>query len=97
MHLLTSANGRPAELDPTQGDAPIFREITAMAVADQRQIAAWCAALRGTAKVLRWQSGELRERATTAKLRARALRAQSVMAQAGAQALRPQGQSSESD
>jgi hypothetical protein len=92
MLLPTSASGRPAKLDPNQGDAPIFRQITAMAVADRRQIAAWCAALRGTAQVLCWQSVELRERAISAKVRARALCQQSVIAQAGAQALRPQSQ-----
>jgi hypothetical protein len=97
MLLPTSASGRPAKLDPNQGDAPIFRQITAMAVADRRQIATWCAALRGTAQVLRWQSVELCERAISAKVRARALCQQSVMAQAGAQALRPQSQSRKPD
>ena len=61
-------------MDPNQGDAPIFRQITAMAVADLRQMTAWAAAMRGTAQVLRWQSVELRERAAAARDRARTLR-----------------------
>jgi hypothetical protein len=79
-------------LDPNQGDAPIFRQITAMAVADRRRIAAWCAALRGTTQVLRWQSAELRERAVNATVRAQALCEQSARLRPGAQTLPPQGQ-----
>jgi len=56
---------------PNLGDAPIFREITAMAAADLRQIAIWSAAMRGTARVLRWQSAELRDQAAAARATAR--------------------------
>jgi len=62
---------------PNQGDAPIFRRVAAMAAADRRQIAAWAAAERGTAQVLRWQSAELHERAAAAKRTALALSDQS--------------------
>lgn len=87
-----SASGRPAEMDPNQGDAPIFRQITAMAMADLRQITAWAAAMRGTAQVLRWQSAELRERAAAARARAGALRDRSARARSGGGKAPAQGQ-----
>jgi hypothetical protein len=76
---------------PNQGNAPIFREIAAMAAADLRQISTWAAAMRGTAKMLRWQGAELRERAAGARAAARALGERAAAARAAAQALREGG------
>ena len=63
------------QADSTLGDAPIFREITAMAAADLRQITTWAAAMRGTARVLRWQSAELRMQSAEARATAQQQRA----------------------
>jgi hypothetical protein len=57
----------------TQGDAHIFRRVVAMNAADRRQIAAWSAALCGTATVLQWLSADLQARSAAAQVTARAL------------------------
>jgi len=58
---------------PNEGDAPIFREIAAMATADRRHIARWSAAMRGNARMLCWQSTDLHNRAAAARATALAL------------------------
>ena len=38
MRSWTSVRARPSEAHPNQGDAPVFREVTAMAAADRRYV-----------------------------------------------------------
>jgi len=57
-------------VDSNQGDAPLFRRMAALAAADPRRILHRSMAERGAAKVLRWQSAELRSVAATACARA---------------------------